>query len=273
MIATQTNKSGVSIVIVNYNTKEYIFDLLSSIKQFATYEPLEVIIIDNMSTDGTREDLEKYEWIKYIKLDKNVGHGPALHLGIIESKYPYVLTLDADTVILKEGLVEILLGAFEDENTFAAGPLQIVNSYGYWIPKYKLRPRNLIDYFRPTYSLINRQLIGYIGPWCALINKRIYSDRLKTTFIAHGSPGIDVYWELQRETTKGIKIVDVRINEHLHHYWGGSRVKPGAYMAAKSLVRAKGAPLTADADFVVKLFLLGFYYKLKRLTGLVYSNE
>ena len=59
-------KSGVSIVNLNYNTGEYIFDLPPSIRELLQYEPMEIIAIDNFSTDGSREALEFLEGVRYI---------------------------------------------------------------------------------------------------------------------------------------------------------------------------------------------------------------
>ena len=211
------HKPGVSIVIVNFNAREYIFKLLGSVRGFIKYEPLEVIVIDNFSTDGSREELQRCEWFKYIKEESNITHGPALHRGILESKHEYVLTLDADTLILKEGLIERFLDAVRQDNVFAAGHSMLLNSYGLGTKS----PSNLADYLRTSVSLINRQKIEYIHPFCSLINKQMYMKRIRSNFVAHGSPGLEVYYEIyvrNKKSQEGIRLIDIKdINEYIYH--------------------------------------------------------
>lgn len=258
---------GVSIVIVNFNTREYIFKLLDSIRFFIKYEPLEVIVVDNFSTDGSREELERYKWIRYIKENSNIDHGPALHRGILESKHQYILSLDADTLIIKEGLIERLLGAIHDDNTFAAGKLVLYNSYGMDIRN----PKSLTDYLRPSVSLINKQIIEYVHPFCSLINKQIYMERIKSNFFAHGAPGLAVYYEIHTHNKRNqekIKLINIEgIDKYIHHYGRGSWGKEGAHFGTKKRYhrlarKIKGAPLLADADYPFKAGLLEIFKKI-----------
>lgn len=256
---------GVSIVIVNFNTREYVFDLLDSIGRFTKYEPLEIIVIDNCSTDGSREELDVYNGIRYFKEKSNRGHGPALHRGILASGYEYVLSLDADTVILKQGLIERLVGVMDRDKTFAAGVPQLLNSYGLWV--HIADPKSLTDYFRSSVSVINRHIFDSIHPFCCLINRRMYIERIDSNFIAHGAPGVDVYYEIHirnKRNGEGIKLAKVKdVNEYIHHYWAGSRSKTGAYMGKRKLQKAKGAPFLADIDCALKHTALEILAKLR----------
>jgi len=94
----------LSIVIVSYNTEKLLDDCLSSlISSFkGTALSYEVIVVDNISTDGTREMLkDKYPGVITIFNGENVGFGRANNQGIRKAKGEYVLLLNSDTVVPK----------------------------------------------------------------------------------------------------------------------------------------------------------------------------
>jgi GT2 family glycosyltransferase len=102
-------KELVSITIVNWNSEGYITDCLSSIIR-QKHRDIEVIIVDNNSTDRSLEQIEKYISenninAKLIKNGKNVGFAKAHNQAIKQAKGQYVLTLNFD-VCLSEDFVE-----------------------------------------------------------------------------------------------------------------------------------------------------------------------
>ena len=56
----------ISVIIPAYNTKDYILKAIDSVKM-QTFQDYEIIVIDDMSSDGTRELLETVKDIKLIK--------------------------------------------------------------------------------------------------------------------------------------------------------------------------------------------------------------
>lgn len=68
-------KELISIVLTSYNHKEYIEKAITQILN-QTYENIELIIVDDCSTDGSQEIIKKYQNynnVKIILLDKNLG--------------------------------------------------------------------------------------------------------------------------------------------------------------------------------------------------------
>lgn len=58
----------LSIIILNYNTKELLEDCLNSVRKYMDEVPMEVIVSDNSSTDGSPEMIkEKFPWVKYTE--------------------------------------------------------------------------------------------------------------------------------------------------------------------------------------------------------------
>ena len=95
MAGSTNNVPKVSIVIPSYNCARYILQTVESV--FAqTYEDYELIIVDDGSTDNTRELLEPYiNRLTYV-FQKNAGESVARNNGIHRSQGEYVAFLDSD---------------------------------------------------------------------------------------------------------------------------------------------------------------------------------
>lgn len=105
----------VTIIIPNYNGKEYLNKCLKSVFGKTTI-PVEVIVVDNHSQDGSIEAAKiSYPQVLYVLLDKNYGFSKAVNEGIKRTKTPYVILLNNDTEI-KEGFVEALLKRIKIDN-------------------------------------------------------------------------------------------------------------------------------------------------------------
>lgn len=128
----------VTISIINYNDRKFIFQAIdSAVNQ--TYPNLEIIITDNLSTDGTREEIEAMlpEWearrreisadtnpdeenpaLVYIKSEENSGFGRPHNQAFRLGRGEFFLLLNSDA-ILKPDYVAQALEIFEDESVGA----------------------------------------------------------------------------------------------------------------------------------------------------------
>ena len=97
----------VSIIIPTYNTKQYICEAIDSALA-QTYKNIEIIVVDDGSTDNTKDILEEYIHKNQIiyHYQKNMGLSSARNTGILLSKGDYILCLDADDKIEPEYLQE-----------------------------------------------------------------------------------------------------------------------------------------------------------------------
>ncbi len=119
----------LSVVIVSFNTKELLrhclTSLLASLRRWQL--AAEIIVIDNVSTDGTREMLQgEFPTIRTIFNRENVGFGRANNQGIKLAKGEYVLLLNSDTVTLNNAIGKLLDFAHSHPQSFV-GP-KLVNS-------------------------------------------------------------------------------------------------------------------------------------------------
>ena len=89
--------ASISIIIVNYNSREYLYDCLASIES----EPWEqVTVVDNLSSDGSVEIVKHdFPWAKLIVSQTNDGYGAAANLAIAQCSSEYILLLNPDTVL------------------------------------------------------------------------------------------------------------------------------------------------------------------------------
>ena len=120
---------NLSIIIVNYNTRDLLQDCLKSI--YTLYPKpytLEVIVVDNGSTDGSAEMVTSGQWlvasektkktpitnhqspatIRLIKNQTNLGFAKAVNQGIRQSSGKNILFLNSDIVVKKNALVKLL---------------------------------------------------------------------------------------------------------------------------------------------------------------------
>ncbi len=93
----------VSVVCLCYNQKEFAKSALeSAITQ--TYPNIEIIVVDDASTDGSRKEIESFLQdhpdIKFIPLSKNLGNCAAFNLAFARTEGKYIIDLAADDLLL-----------------------------------------------------------------------------------------------------------------------------------------------------------------------------
>ena len=96
----------VSIIIVNYNTKVLTSDCIRSIVDKVTDVDYEIILVDNASTDGSKELFEKDKRITYIYSEHNGGFGYGNNLGMKMAMGKYFFLLNSDTILVNNAVKE-----------------------------------------------------------------------------------------------------------------------------------------------------------------------
>ncbi|MBS4219337.1 CDP-glycerol glycerophosphotransferase family protein [Bacillus sp. FJAT-49711] len=103
-------KDLISVIVPMYNTEVYIEKTIQSIVN-QTYQNLEIILINDASTDKTKEIAikyaDKYPWIKLVNQEFNKGVSAARNLGLKIAKGNYITFVDSDDLLTKQAL-EIL---------------------------------------------------------------------------------------------------------------------------------------------------------------------
>lgn len=106
----------VSVIIVNYNTRNLLFNCLQSIYEKTVDVSYEVIVSDNGSKDDSLEMIKTY-YPNIIVLDNkdNIGFGRANNKGVSIAKGKYILYLNSDTV-LKNNAIKMFFDYYEKNN-------------------------------------------------------------------------------------------------------------------------------------------------------------
>lgn len=114
-----------TVVIPNYNGMKYIEACLESLF-IGTTKDLEVIMVDNASTDGSLELVkEKFPQVRIIENQENTGFCKAVNQGIIASKTPYVILLNNDTRVELTFVHELEKVIERDKGIFSASAKMI----------------------------------------------------------------------------------------------------------------------------------------------------
>ncbi|GDX61833.1 glycosyl transferase [Candidatus Levyibacteriota bacterium] len=116
----------VTILIPNYNGKKWLAQLLPTVEKI-TYPNIEILVVNNGSTDDSGEFLKKnYPKIRVLEIKKNCGYAGANNAGVEHAKGEYVLLLNNDTQV-SPGFLEPLVDRITKDPTVGAVQPQIRN--------------------------------------------------------------------------------------------------------------------------------------------------
>jgi GT2 family glycosyltransferase len=92
---------NISVVIVGWNAKHYLELCLESLVAAPPRRSMEVLVVDNASTDGTAEMIEaKFPWVTLIKSPENLGFSKGNNLAIGQCHGRYIALVNPDVIVL-----------------------------------------------------------------------------------------------------------------------------------------------------------------------------
>ncbi|EKD57478.1 MAG: hypothetical protein ACD_57C00277G0004, partial [uncultured bacterium] len=120
-------KVDLSVIVVSFNTRDLLDKLLVSLKQSRlTPYTLETIVVDNASTDGSRELVKRnFPQIKLIANDRNLGFAAANNKGLRQTRGKYLLLLNSDTQVEPDTL-KVMVDFMEANRGFGAATCRVV---------------------------------------------------------------------------------------------------------------------------------------------------
>ena len=235
----------ISIIVPVYNVEEYLDECLDSIKN-QTYGNIEVILVNDGSTDGSKEICERYceKDIRFKLINQeNQGQSTARNYGIKTCKGEYVWCVDADDKLISEQLPKIIDALDEYENLdILAVQLQNVTEEGKYLDIECSQP--MLEHNK-VLSGVEAVLSGYNpSSICALITKKqLFIDN--NIFFVKGITHQDV--ELTyRLMPCATKVVFSDITPYLYIYHPNS--------TSKSMVPEKKIKYIKDDIYIINSF-------------------
>lgn len=195
----------ISCIVPTFNCKLYIAEALDSILA-QTYRPIEIIVVDDGSTDGTPELLERYgDKIIYVKQD-NLGPAAARNLGINMAQGEFIAFLDADDIWRKEKL-DRQMAVFTENPELEICMTHIQN---FWIPELKHEEERLRNHRFAT------ELPGYVCQ--VLLAKYAVFDRIGLFDPSlRVSEDSDWFHRAREHGVVGKMIHEVMVYRRMHH--------------------------------------------------------
>jgi GT2 family glycosyltransferase len=173
----------VSVVVVSWNRRDDLRRCLGSIRK-AGGPDVEVVVVDNGSTDGSREMLEADRGVRLVVVPENIGPAAARNRGIATARGDYILLLDSDAAVTRRAIGAMTARLDEDPGVGVVGG-RIVSGYNrrldQWV--YTQEPRTHERSAFDTYSfsaagaMIRASALREAGPfWGELF---IYNEEVE----------------------------------------------------------------------------------------------
>ena len=163
----------ISVIVPSYNYARFLPEALDSIKAQTLQARMQVIVVDDCSTDNTQEVLSHYDWIQVVRHEYNAGLPAALNTGLDHARGRYVIPLDADNLLTPTAL-GVLYDALESKPWLdvASGQIAIYSTDGKhrraddW-PFGKVDVEQQLHHYNQlaSSSLMRRRSVQRLGGW------------------------------------------------------------------------------------------------------------
>jgi GT2 family glycosyltransferase/peptidoglycan/xylan/chitin deacetylase (PgdA/CDA1 family) len=274
----------VSVIIVSWNAKKYLSECLSSLTADVCCYPMEIIVVDNASSDGSAEAVQKdFPHVKLIRNSANLGFGAANNIGIAASSGNYLCLVNSDVKVLPNCISRLVNYCEKQSGVGMVGPrltgrdgklqrscrgfpdlwnmlsraaaldtlfpkLKMFTGYSltHW-PQEAIRP---VDILTGCFWLVRRQALNQVGP-------------LDASFFMYGE---DMDW-CKRFWSHGWQVVFVPDAEAIHYGGASSSNAP-----LRFYIEMKRADLQYWAKHhsraaTLSYFLISCCHQLLRVVG------
>lgn len=222
----------LSIIIVNYNVKYFLEQCLYSVRAAMREVEAEVIVIDNLSQDGSLSYLEpQFPEVSFVRSDANLGFARACNKGLELASGEYILFLNPDTIVAEDSFsrcvdffqthpdcgalgVKMIDGSGkflkESKRSFPAPVTALFKLFGFsaLFPKSKLFSRyhlghldknsnHEVDVLAGAFMMVRREVLGKVGGF-------------DETFFMYGED-IDLSYRIQKSGYRNYYVADTTI--------------------------------------------------------------
>jgi GT2 family glycosyltransferase len=230
----------LSIIIVNWNSTDYLRACLDSVYKETKEVAFEVIVVDNASNDGCGEMLEhSFPLVKFIQNAENRGFAAANNIGFQRAVGQFVLFLNPDTVVLRDAISTMLnhmrylkdAGATGCRLLNTDGSIQtssvmpfptILNQSFNYEPLRLLFPKITLWGIRPLFEDTDSQfVVQAVSGACIMVRREVFENiGMFTTDYFMYSEDIDLCHKI---SLSGYRVYYVNTASIIHHGGGSSR--------------------------------------------------
>jgi GT2 family glycosyltransferase/glycosyltransferase involved in cell wall biosynthesis len=272
----------IDIVIVNYNSTDFLIKCLESVCAALGTIPATLRVQDNASTDGVERIIEQFPAVILTRNDRNLGFGAAVNQALQQSSSQYVILLNPDSYVLKDFFHNIIEFMEMNPRIAIAGP-RILDSDGSVQGSARSFPTALTSLFGRS-SLLSRMFpnnpitsanlltsrcdgvnpmeVDWVSGACMIVRRKAIAE------VGVFDERFFMYWEdadwCQRMRDAGWKVVYFP-RASVVHYVGGSSNQivlksQIAFHKSAYLLFEKHNP---SAPFILKIVvMIGLFYRL-----------
>jgi len=253
----------ISAIVLNWNGKDVIGACLRSLRN-QTYSNLEIILVDNASTDGSIEDVApRFPDLHVVKNHTNLGYGGGNNEGIRAARGKYFFILNSDTEIEKD-CIERLWGALEEGPRVGVTTPKIL----FYDQRERVDAAGLVVYpdglaigrgrSEPEQRYSQREEV-FFGSGCASLYRKDMLDEIglfDEDFFAYAED-TDLGWRAQRAGWKAFYVPQAVVYHHHSRQFG-------SYSTQKAFLVERNRMWVAWKNFPLGFLCLGPLYTLKR---------
>lgn len=271
----------LSIIIVNWNSKDYVRKCVRSILANTKGIEFEIVVVDGASFDGCKEMLaQEFPDVRFVQCEKNVGFARANNRGFAQSRGEYLLFLNPDTEvvgnainILRRALDEIqnagIVGAklLNTDGTVQTSCIQpfptILNQLFDAEVLRRAFPRHSFWGMAPLFSGVEKpEPVQVLSGACLMMCREIFMkvERFSEDYFLYAED-LDLCYKVART---GLKNYYVPAASVIHHGGGSSQATQGTFSAVmmresvyRFLTKARGKWYSAGYRYSLALSALG----------------
>ncbi len=175
-----------SISILNWNGKHLLKKCIESVLK-QTYKPIEIILVDNGSTDGSIEFVKKYfeKKVKIVQFNKNIGYSKGHNMGFEKSRGKWVALMSNDVILDKNWVSAVMQTAQKEPD---AG---VIGSLGYFKNLSESVNGNYMDILGIVAPCNNKQVTSLmtVAGGVFAVNKKYFDKPYDEDYFIYGDEG------------------------------------------------------------------------------------
>ena len=251
------NQLDISIIIVNWNTRELLLECLESIFQTVKEVSFEVWLVDNASTDGSVESAkDQYPDINVIQNEQNIGFAAANNLAFKQMKGSYALLLNSDATLINNAAEE-LFNFMEANHKAGIACGQLLNTDG-------SRQNSIANYPSLLSMLFNQGVLRILFP------NKFPSKRRKYTAPIEVDSCIGACMIVRKEAMDEVGILDEKYFFFLEETDWAYRMKQAGwknyFVPAARIFHAQGKSVGKSANKKIMFYRSRYYFFKKWYT-------